>query len=1031
MREALAFGPWLSLAVIASTAQAEVVFDFESGDLQGWQIVEGQFAQVVSDRATFHNRPEQPYNKQGRYFLSTLEMPDGAPNDGQVGTILSPVFRLDGPQMTLLVGGGAHADTVVALCTEDGNEVLLARGRNDEPMQRITWDAGALVGQKVFVKVLDHNTGPWGHATLDDFRARGEIDADATAALMASFAERERERLEKQMADRERRMAELTDESTLFARGEQTVYAGERLTAISLPVGGIGAGSIEIDGRGVRRLWHIFNNFAAASVPESFFAVRAQADGREPVVRRLETAEGAPFAPMAGLTFRGEYPFGWFDFEDPALPVKVSLETFNPVIPLDARRSAIPCAFYTLTAENPGPETVEVAFIAAQLNAVGYIGEGAIEGRRHPAFGGNRNRVLRDGDATILHMTSDLPSDAPGAGDMALMALADATAVSEVQEWSDEVWDVPGEEVRGPSPAGETLTGALVVRAKLAPGARLTVPFVLTWHFPNVRHGQSGWGGYGNRYAAWWDSALEVARYVQRDFGELARLTRLYRDTLYESNLPVWLLDRISSQVAVLKSNTVFWSKSGYFGGWEGCNEGGGCCAGNCSHVWHYAQAHARLFPELARAMREQEFRHQLESGLIPFRQALMTTPAGDSQAGAVLNTYREHLASPNGEWLGKHWPAAKRAMDFHIAAWDADEDGMLAGAQHNTLDADSSGTSSWLGSMYLAALAAAERMAQLEGDGAAAERYGRIREAGETRQNEALWNGEYYMQVPQAPLIRDYGNGCHIDQVLGQWWAHQLDLGWVYPQERVRAALEALFRYSFRADFHGIPQAPRKFVADEDAGMQMITWPLGGRPEPEHCMMYADEVMSGFEYSAAAAMVQAGLLREAFALVHAAWLRYDGRLRADLPGGAWGYSGNPFCDDECGKFYARPMSIWSMLTACQGFIYDGPAGIIGFRPMWKPEDHRSMFTAAEGWGLFTQTRAGGRQTERIEVRAGQLRVRTLVFEVPEGTPETVSVRVAGEPVPSTHRMEGRRLTISLEQEITAKRGEAIEVLTE
>jgi len=97
---------------------------------------------------------------------------------------------------------------------------------------------------------------------------------------------------------------------------------------------------------------------------------------------------------------------------------------------------------------------------------------------------------------------------------------------------------------------------------------------------------------------------------------------------------------------------------------------------------------------------------------------------------------------------------------------------------------------------------------------------------------------------------------------------------------------------------------------------MQMITWPLGGRPDPGHSIIYADEVMSGFEYSAAAAMVQAGLLREGFAVVHAAWLRYDGRLRPNLSGGAWGYSGNPFCDDECGRFYARPMSIWSMLLA-------------------------------------------------------------------------------------------------------------------
>src|SRR3989304_4854096 len=127
---------------------------------------------------------------------------------------------------------------------------------------------------------------------------------------------------------------------------------------------------------------------------------------------------------------------------------------------------------------------------------------------------------------------------------------------------------------------------------------------------------------------------------------------------------------------------------------------------------------------------------------------------------------------------------------------------------------------------------------------------------------------------------------------------------------------------------------------------------------------------MTGFEYAAAAAMVQAGLLREGFAVVHAISTRYDGRLREGLtPGGtaSWGYSGNPFGDDECGKFYARAMSVWSMLLASQGFLYDGPAGRIGFKPVWQPEDHASLFTAAEGLGPLSQAGGAGGRTRRSE----------------------------------------------------------------
>lgn len=49
------------------------------------------------------------------------------------------------------------------------------------------------------------------------------------------------------------------------------------------------------------------------------------------------------------------------------------------------------------------------------------------------------------------------------------------------------------------------------------------------------------------------------------------RQTRLYHDTLYASNLPHWRVDRIGSQVAVLRSMTCFWTADGDFGGWEGC----------------------------------------------------------------------------------------------------------------------------------------------------------------------------------------------------------------------------------------------------------------------------------------------------------------------------------------------------------------------------------------------------------------------------------------------------------------------------
>lgn len=818
-----------------------------------------------------------------------------------------------------------------------------------------------------------------------------------TREQVAAEAERRRIERERRMKDR---LNKLMSDENLLARGEPRVYRADHLGAIRLPIGGIGAGSIQIDGRATRPVWQIFNNATQTFVPNSFFAARVKA-GDRPILRALQTVPVGPFAGMKALSFRGEYPFGWYEFEDSDVPVHFRLETFNPLVPLDLRSSAIPCAIYNITAVNTGRRAAEVSLLATQQNAVGFAGKDEITGRSFPGYGKNANSILRRRGASILHMTAGTSKDAPGFGDMALF-------VSDPNASGAAAWDtletlaadlsedglLSGQATAGPSAEGQTLDGALASRFILEPGARQTVTFALTWYFPNAVHGHEAWGGRGNMYANWWSDALDVAHEVIARLDELTRLTRGYHDALYASNLPHWLLDRIGSQLVVLRSPTCFWTKAGYFGGWEGCGCSGGCCQGNCNHVWQYAQAHARLFPQLGRTMREQAFRFQSADGGIPHRQPA-SHPAFDGQCGDILGAYREHLLSPDGTWLARWWPNIKRAMDYTIATWDKDEDGVLAGPQWNTLDGNLGGSTSWLGTLYLAALAASEKMALIEGDADAAKRYARIRRAGSLRQDQTLFNGEYYIQIPDATPQQDYGNGCHIDQVLGQWWAHQLDLGWLYPPDRVRTALRSLFKYNMQMDFVGIRQVPRKFVADEDAGMQMITWPKGDRPARH--ILYADEVMSGFEYSAAAAMVQVGLLKEGFAVVRTAYDRYDGRLRKGLTPGdsaSWGHSGNPFCDDECGKFYARPMSIWSMLLACQGFIHDGPAGVIGFKPVWHPEDHCSFFTTAEGWGLFTQKRSAGKQVARIELCYGRLRIKEMVFELPAEAKDSPARRV-------------------------------------
>ena len=162
--------------VPATPSKRSVSFDFETGKLAPWKIVKGKFGHIIGSRdAFFHNKRE--YNKQGRFYLTTLEPTPGAQKgmDSQTGVIVSPLFIPQAGRMTFRVGGGRGESTYVALCSADGREVLFARGVNDQVMQKASWDLSPYAGKKMFLKVVDNSTTGWGHITVDNFEFDGRV----------------------------------------------------------------------------------------------------------------------------------------------------------------------------------------------------------------------------------------------------------------------------------------------------------------------------------------------------------------------------------------------------------------------------------------------------------------------------------------------------------------------------------------------------------------------------------------------------------------------------------------------------------------------------------------------------------------------------------------------------------------------------------------------------------------------------------------------------------------------------------------
>jgi hypothetical protein len=251
-------------------------------------------------------------------------------------------------------------------------------------------------------------------------------------------------------------------------------------------------------------------------------------------------------------------------------------------------------------------------------------------------------------------------------------------------------------------------------------------------------------------------------------------------------------------------------------------------------------------------------------------------------------------------------------------------------------------------------------------------------------------------------------------DQLIGQWWAHQLGLGYLLPPEMVRKALTAVYKYNFKPDLTGWKHIPRAFAGNGDKGLIICTWPKGGRPDG--VMLYSDEVWTGIEYQVAAHMAYEGMIDESFAIVKGLRDRYDGLPRAPIPR-------NPWNEIECGGHYARAMSSWSMLLALSGYELDGPSGHLRFTPRHTPENFKSFFTGPEGWGTVAQTRNGKSQTNRITVTEGHLRLTRLHLD---SSAKSAAVTLAGKPVKATLRPATEGAYVALVQPVTISTGQTL-----
>jgi uncharacterized protein (DUF608 family) len=540
-------------------------------------------------------------------------------------------------------------------------------------------------------------------------------------------------------------------------------------------------------------------------------------------------------------------------------------------------------------------------------------------------------------------------------------------------------------------------------------------------------------------YGNWFKNATEAVGYARDNFAQLSQGTRAFRDTFYDSSLPYELLDCVTSQASIIRTPTCIRVQDGNFHGFEGCCGAStghcsdtGCCPLNCTHVWNYEQALARLFPDLEQTMRHTDLEiQQAPAGYIPHRTILPfylplnwdrkiggpENPALDGMLGTVLKTYREYRQGAGNEWLLGLWPRVKKLMSYIMTTVDDDHDGVIQDEQPNTYDTSMYGPNSFIGGLYLAALRASEEMARSAGDIPAADQYKKVFENGFINLPALIWNGEYYIQKVdlEKHTKNQYGMGCFSDQLLGQWWAHQLELGYILPQDQVRTTLRSIVRYNWQENFVGFKQSPRVFASDHDKGLLVCTWPKGGRPKSP--TPYTDEVWTGMEYEVAGLLLQHDMVEDAMKIVRGVRARYDGGERS------------PWNDVECGDHYARAMSSWTLLEAAAGQRYNAAQSFLAFAPKFTPHDFRCFFITSDGWGQFDQRLSSASQINSLTAAYGKIKLRTLELTYAgQHVPQKATAALHAKALPLKVTISGKTVRLESAVDIELSAGDRLQL---
>ena len=152
---------------VHSESGDSLIEDFERADYGNWQV-EGTAFGPGPARGTLPDQMRVT-GYQGRRLVNSYYGGDDA-----TGSLTSPPFIVERAYINFLIGGGGHGDKTAVMLLHEGRPVRVSSGPNTEPggsetLKWTHWEVSELMNKEVQIKIVDEQTGTWGHINADHF----------------------------------------------------------------------------------------------------------------------------------------------------------------------------------------------------------------------------------------------------------------------------------------------------------------------------------------------------------------------------------------------------------------------------------------------------------------------------------------------------------------------------------------------------------------------------------------------------------------------------------------------------------------------------------------------------------------------------------------------------------------------------------------------------------------------------------------------------------------------------------------------